>query len=78
MQYLKQFLAFLFSRQMLAFVAMVLLALAIWFVGPLLAGIVIGFGGFEWAFAVNTVSFVAVIVASRSARIGRRSGPIER
>ncbi|MGF6346340.1 type VI secretion system membrane subunit TssM [Variovorax sp. W2I14] len=37
MQYLKQFLAFLFSRQMLAFVAMVLLALAIWFVGPLLA-----------------------------------------
>lgn len=37
MQYLKQFLAFLFSRQMLAFLAMVLLALAIWFVGPLLA-----------------------------------------
>lgn len=37
MQYLKQFLAFLFSRQMLAFVAMVLLAMAIWFVGPLLA-----------------------------------------
>lgn len=37
MQYLKQFLAFLFSRQMLAFLAMVMLALAIWFVGPLLA-----------------------------------------
>ncbi|MDH6168958.1 type VI secretion system protein ImpL [Variovorax boronicumulans] len=37
MQYLKQFLAFLFSRQMLAFLAMVLLALAIWFIGPLLA-----------------------------------------
>ena len=37
MQYLKQFLAFLFSRQMLAFLAMVVLALAIWFVGPLLA-----------------------------------------
>lgn len=37
MQYLKQFLVFLFSRQMLAFVAMVLLALVIWFVGPLLA-----------------------------------------
>lgn len=37
MQYLRQFLAFLFSRQMLAFVAMVLLALVIWFVGPLLA-----------------------------------------
>lgn len=37
MQYLKQFSAFIFSRQMLAFVAMVLLALAIWFIGPLLA-----------------------------------------
>ncbi|MBJ2159132.1 type VI secretion system membrane subunit TssM [Variovorax sp. IB41] len=37
MQYIKQFLAFLFSRQMLAFLAMVLLAMAIWFVGPLLA-----------------------------------------
>ena len=37
MQYLKQFLAFLFSRQMLAFLAMVLLALAIWFIGPLFA-----------------------------------------
>ena len=37
MQYLRQFLNFIFSRQMLAFVAMVLLALVIWFVGPLLA-----------------------------------------
>lgn len=37
MQYLKQFATFLFSRQMLAFVAMVLLALAVWFIGPLLA-----------------------------------------
>jgi type VI secretion system protein ImpL len=37
MQYLKQFSAFLFSRQMLAFLAMVLLALAVWFVGPLLS-----------------------------------------
>jgi type VI secretion system protein ImpL len=37
MQYLKRFLAFLFSRQMLAFAAMALLALAIWFIGPLLA-----------------------------------------
>ncbi|RQO49755.1 type VI secretion system membrane subunit TssM [Variovorax sp. KBW07] len=37
MHYLKQFVAFLFSRQMLAFLAMVLLALAIWFIGPLLA-----------------------------------------
>ena len=37
MQHLKKFLAFFFSRQMLAFVAIVTLALAIWFVGPLLA-----------------------------------------
>ncbi|MDI3383524.1 hypothetical protein ACFPPF_14120 [Xenophilus aerolatus] len=37
MQYLKQFLGFLFSRQMLAFLAVVLLAVVIWFVGPLLA-----------------------------------------
>jgi MFS family permease len=32
-------------------------------IGPALAGLVIGFGGFEWAFAVNTVSFLAVIIA---------------
>jgi MFS family permease len=32
-------------------------------IGPALAGIVIDLGGFEWAFAVNTLSFVAVIVA---------------
>lgn len=37
MQYIKQFLAFLFSRPMLVFVGVVLLALAIWFIGPLLA-----------------------------------------
>ena len=37
MQYLKQFATFIFSRQMLAFLAMVLLALAVWFIGPLLA-----------------------------------------
>lgn len=37
MKYLKQFFAFLFSRQMLAFTAALLLALAIWFIGPLLA-----------------------------------------
>ena len=37
MQHLKKFLACFFSRQMLAFVAIVTLALAIWFVGPLLA-----------------------------------------
>lgn len=32
-------------------------------VGPALAGIVIGFGGYAWAFGINTVSFVAVFVA---------------
>ena len=32
-------------------------------VGPALAGIVISIGGFEWAFAINTASFFAVIVA---------------
>lgn len=32
-------------------------------IGPALAGLVIGVGGFEWAFAVNTVSFLAVIAA---------------
>jgi hypothetical protein len=45
MQYLKQFLAFLFSRQMLAFLAMVLLALAIWFIGPCLPSTDCGPGG---------------------------------
>ncbi|WP_454725020.1 MULTISPECIES: type VI secretion system membrane subunit TssM [Cupriavidus] len=37
MSYLKRFFRFLFSRQMLAFAAVVLLSLAVWFVGPLLA-----------------------------------------
>ncbi len=37
MQYLRQFLGFIFSRQMLAFVAIVLMALVVWFIGPLLA-----------------------------------------
>ena len=37
MQYLRQFLAFIFSRQMSAFLAMIVLALAVWFVGPLLS-----------------------------------------
>jgi MFS family permease len=32
-------------------------------IGPALAGIVISLGGFEWAFAINTVSFLAVIAA---------------
>ena len=32
-------------------------------IGPALAGIVIGFGGYAWAFGINTVSFAAVFVA---------------
>jgi len=38
-------------------------------IGPLLAGVVIGFGGFEMAFAVNTVSFLAVIAAIAPLRL---------
>jgi MFS family permease len=32
-------------------------------VGPALAGLVIAAGGYEWAFAINTLSFLAVIAA---------------
>lgn len=32
-------------------------------IGPALAGIVIGFGGYAWAFSINTLSFAAVFVA---------------
>jgi MFS family permease len=38
-------------------------------VGPALAGIVISLGGFEWAFAINTLSFFAVIAAIAPIRI---------
>jgi MFS family permease len=38
-------------------------------IGPALAGIVIGFGGFEWAFGINTVSFLAVIAVVASFRL---------
>jgi MFS family permease len=38
-------------------------------IGPALAGIVIGVGGFEWAFAINTVSFLAVIAAIAPLRL---------
>jgi MFS family permease len=38
-------------------------------IGPLLAGVVIGFGGYEMAFAVNTVSFLAVIAAIAPLRL---------
>lgn len=32
-------------------------------IGPALAGIVIGLGGYAWAFGINTLSFLAVIAA---------------
>jgi MFS family permease len=38
-------------------------------IGPALAGIVIAAGGYEWAFAVNTVSFLAVILAVAPLRL---------
>ncbi|MFO7590215.1 MAG: MFS transporter [Acidimicrobiia bacterium] len=38
-------------------------------IGPVLAGVVIALGGFEWAFAVNTVSFLAVIAAIAPIRL---------
>lgn len=38
-------------------------------IGPALAGIVIATGGYEWAFAINTVSFLAVIAAIAPLRL---------
>ena len=38
-------------------------------IGPALAGIVIAAGGYEWAFAINTVSFLAVIAAVAPLRL---------
>ena len=38
-------------------------------IGPALAGLVIAAGGYEWAFAVNTVSFLAVIAAIAPLRL---------
>lgn len=38
-------------------------------VGPALAGIVISVGGYSWAFAINTVSFLAVIAAIAPLRL---------
>lgn len=40
-------------------------------IGPALAGIVIDIGGFEWAFAINTLSFLAVIAAIAPLRLPR-------
>jgi MFS family permease len=38
-------------------------------IGPALAGLVIGFGGFEWAFGINALSFLAVIAVVASLRL---------
>lgn len=38
-------------------------------IGPALAGVVIGVGGYEWAFGFNTVSFLAVIAVVLSLRL---------
>ncbi len=40
-------------------------------IGPALAGIVIGVGGYEWAFGFNTVSFLAVIGVLLALRLPR-------
>ena len=40
-------------------------------IGPALAGIMIGVGGYEWAFAFNTVSFLAVIAVLLALRLPR-------
>ena len=38
-------------------------------IGPVLAGVAIGFGGYAWVFGINTVSFVAVILAIMALRL---------
>ncbi len=38
-------------------------------IGPALAGVVIAAGGYQWAFGINTVSFVAVIIAVAMLRL---------
>ena len=38
-------------------------------IGPALAGIVIGLGGYAWAFGINTLSFLAVIAAIAPMRL---------
>ncbi|MDM0120861.1 type VI secretion system membrane subunit TssM [Variovorax arabinosiphilus] len=69
MQYLKSFLSFFFSRQMLAFLAVLLLALAVWFIGPLLAvnGLrPLASVGVRIALVVLLLAFAIVLLASWS------------
>ena len=42
-------------------------------IGPALAGIVIAVGSYTWAFAVNTVSFAALIIAFGALRLAPRT-----
>ena len=59
MQYLKEFLAFVFSRQMLVFLSVALLCLVIWFVGPLL-----GVNGLRPLASVSVrVTFIVLLLA---------------
>ena len=67
MQYINKFLRFFFSRQMLAFVAVLLLAAAVWFIGPLLAvnGLrPLASVGVRVAFIVLLLAFAIVWLAS--------------
>ncbi|TDR32128.1 type VI secretion system membrane subunit TssM [Hydromonas duriensis] len=61
MNFLRQVFSFLFSKQMLAFVAVVLLGLAIWFIGPM-----ISFGGIrplaEVGIRVTTIVLLLVLL----------------
>ena len=46
-------------------------------IGPALAGVVIRFGGYEWAFGFNTVSFGAVIAVLLVLRLPRPAQAVE-
>lgn len=43
--------------------------------GPIVAGVVIAFGGYSWAFAINAISFFAVIIAFIPIRLPRPAAP---
>ncbi|MDF0604558.1 type VI secretion system membrane subunit TssM [Neisseriaceae bacterium TC5R-5] len=54
MQYLKKILGYIFSKQMLAFIAFVLIAVAIWYVGPLL--------GFSGLYPLESVEVRVIVI----------------